>query len=703
MAASQELRFSAQFWPKGTSVRMINVPWDAAYKDIVQFAGEGERDNWLDAQVAANMSTTNMTYVGPGQDIVLPCPVTTAEGYNYLYVSNPSYFISDGIDSMAAYPRRYCYFITDATWLSPAACRVTLQLDVWTTWAPYVRFTRAFVTQGHAAIANRNLWDGTSLSDITPIKMQRYLSAPEDVDAGGEYYQIYTDWTDLTVPSGPNQVTYVGVMSSVDLSQPWGTVNNPNILSASGSIQEGMLAGVQVIYFKTSDFIALLDDLKNAPWVSRNIMQVWLAPGRLTQLQSVGTIHGHTYYRPTTGTPADYLLKQLNVSTYLANHYLANMTVAPKLMTAPYSFIELNAFEGSPLVLKPQRTGSLTEMVIYGKAVMMAPWDRIAIYPLYYGAGGLAGDVSYNRMDILGQAHTSYLHKGDNLDSALWISDLPRFAFTSDGYLSWLANSAHSRAWSYQNNDWNYHKGSLSAQLGYQQATESRDLAYQQDVARRDQADAQRLIRTLTSVAGGVSIMDPLEMIGNTAQSVGNLFMDQAVADLARSQAADTNALANKQTDENFALAQRAMRGDYQQAIASLSATQKDAEITPPSVVGSAGGNGWNYAMGMLGFRTTIKVPSSGQEQVLIGYFKRFGYRINELMDMPTNLKLMSKFTYWKLQESFLFGNVTESAKQAIRGIFEKGVTVWGVPEDITIFSYSTSTNGIDSSNPFSY
>ena len=489
--ANTELRFSAQFWPKGTSIRMINVPWDSSYKDIVQFDNEAARDAWLDDCYYAPMSTTNMTYVGPGTSIVLPCPVTTAEQFNYLYVMNPSYYITDGVDDFDAYPRRYCYFVTGVTWVSPAACQVSLQLDVWTTWGPYIRFTRAFVAQGHAAIANRNLWDGTTLDQITPEKMRRYLSVPEEVDAGGEYYPIFTSWTDLTVPDNPDQGSFVGVMSSVDLSQSWGDVNNPNIRSATGSVQEGILAGVQVVYFKTQDFLALLDDLKDAPWVSRNIMQVWLAPGRVTSMQSMGTIHGRTYYRPAQTSPSDWRLQQIDVSRQLYLHYGSDVVV-PKLMTAPYAFIELNSFEGSPLVLRPQRTGSLTDLVIMGKGVLLAPWDRFAIYPLYYGG---VGEVSYERMDINGYIELKQFHIGDNLDSALWISELPRFAFTSDGYLSWLANSAHSRAWSYQNNDWNFHKGTLQRELSYNQANEARDLAFRQDVETRDQADQQRLIR----------------------------------------------------------------------------------------------------------------------------------------------------------------------------------------------------------------
>jgi len=44
----------------------------------------------------------------------------------------------------------------------------------------------------------------------------------------------------------------------------------------------------------------------------------------------------------------------------------------------------------------------------------------------------------------------------------------------------------------------------------------------------------------------------------------------------------------------------------------------------------------------------------------------------------------MTKFTYWKMSESYIkAAPMPESYKQVIRGIFEKGVTVWATPADI--------------------
>lgn len=691
-------QFSSQAWPIGTRVSMINVPWDSVYHDIVQFDDITARDAWLDDQPRANMATNRMTYVPPGGSIVLPCPATTAERYNYLYVDNPGYDITDEIDTYISVPRRYCYFITNVEYLSPAACRVALQLDMWTTWAPFMRFKRAFIVRGHAGIANRNLWDGSSLSQITPSKMRRYLAVPEEVDPGGDFIPLQTTWTDMTQSESGEAGTFIGVMSSVDLAEGWGTATNPNIKSASGSIQEGMLAGVQVVYFKTADFLALLNELRDAPWVSRNIMQVWLAPGRIASMTEIGTIHGHKYYRPAAGSPSDYPLLSIDYMASESYHWANNTYIAPKLLTAPYSFIELNTFEGSPLVIKPQRLADFDDVLIMGQGSILAPWDRIAIFPLWYGAGD-GTDRPYQRQTIEGNIVNDTLRAGDFLDSAVWITELPRFSFTSDGYLNWLAQGAHSRAWSYQNNDWNYYKQALGRELAHNQAGEDLTLAWTQRAQQQQLYEDQFLIKSAMSMADALSL-DILGTAGDLAKAATNAWMDWNANELSKQQFMDSNNQARRHLDENYDLQGTAMQGDYQQRIAQLSATQRDAEITPPSVVGAAGGNGWNYAQGLLGFRTRIMTLAEDQAMIVLEYFKWFGYAIHERIEMPADLRLMSTFTYWKLQESYIEGTLTESAKQTIRGIFERGTTVWNRPGDILL---GRVNNGINSDNIFRY
>jgi len=46
----------------------------------------------------------------------------------------------------------------------------------------------------------------------------------------------------------------------------------------------------------------------------------------------------------------------------------------------------------------------------------------------------------------------------------------------------------------------------------------------------------------------------------------------------------------------------------------------------------------------------------------------------------------MTNFTYWKMKYVCLSGSgVPESFKEAIRGIFEKGVTIWNDPKKLNV------------------
>jgi hypothetical protein len=49
-------------------------------------------------------------------------------------------------------------------------------------------------------------------------------------------------------------------------------------------------------------------------------------------------------------------------------------------------------------------------------------------------------------------------------------------------------------------------------------------------------------------------------------------------------------------------------------------------------------------------------------------------------------MMVMEKFTYWKMSETYIKAStIPEGFKQTIRGIFEKGVTIWASPYDIGV------------------
>ena len=75
---------------------------------------------------------------------------------------------------------------------------------------------------------------------------------------------------------------------------------------------------------------------------------------------------------------------------------------------------------------------------------------------------------------------------------------------------------------------------------------------------------------------------------------------------------------------------------------------------------------------------------SPGALRFIGEYWLRYGYAMNIFYKIPKNFMVMTKFTYWQCQETTVRSSTCpESFRQVIRGIFEKGVTVWANKNDI--------------------
>ena len=100
-----------------------------------------------------------------------------------------------------------------------------------------------------------------------------------------------------------------------------------------------------------------------------------------------------------------------------------------------------------------------------------------------------------------------------------------------------------------------------------------------------------------------------------------------------------------------------------------------------------------------IGLHLIVKLKQIGPAYMtMIGdYWLRYGYAIDRYVHLGNIredadyspyvrdgvLSLMDKFTYWKMTECKFDGDIPEQYKGTVRGIFEKGVTVWRDPEDI--------------------
>lgn len=678
-------------WPVDSRVRLLNVPWDSAYRDVVAWESKDARDAWFE-QRQGQWFKTNFQHLRPGVPITVPVPYSSAYKYNYLTITNPEQPVDD-----EGPERTYFYFITAMEEVSAQATRMVVQLDVMTTYAGDMRFGRSFVERGHIALANEN-----ARGDVTGAKLNTYLDLPEGLDVGSAYTPCTKEYIPVIGPEtayGPKII----IISTADLAADPGSESSPALNVADGQFADGLPSGCNVYWVSLQQFKPVMQAMKNKSWAAQCIVAIYAFPGRLlsdgpsVKLFGNGPeMHfiGNTDSLTEDSTP--YWTTR-NVYEQL-RHGLGTDTDLNKLLCYPYSVIELSTLTGNPVFLKPQLVeGNALKMFWIGCA--LAPFAKVGFFPRNYGdPNGNTIDISYTYRGFEGDVKSGVVPGGDFLDTAVWLTDFPQFSLVNNNYLTYLASTVHTRNYQYQSAGWAKDRANMAAQNTFgntqrsiQSAQEQWDRSAQgfaSNVAQQmwsspvfDTGDSQYFTFTQTpslanitnTLTGGASLAGwNADNAVQNATGAGSLQARlQGQSDIA---------------DNNLSLAQRAAQGDYENDIASINATVQDAALTPPSTVGQSGGQGFNWKNGLVGIVVTYKTLSGAARAVVSDYFRRYGYAVRRFLPLGTvpHMLCMSKFAYWKCKETNLTcANANESERETMRGIVEKGVTLWDAPESI--------------------
>ena len=150
-----------------------------------------------------------------------------------------------------------------------------------------------------------------------------------------------------------------------------------------------------------------------------------------------------------------------------------------------------------------------------------------------------------------------------------------------------------------------------------------------------------------------------------------------------------SNQLSSVISQSNLNLANYAAKGDYQNAIAGINAQVQQMQLTPPTVSGALGGDMFNLSNGIMGVLVRFKVCAPSALRAAGEYMLRYGYFVQRFLTPPASLECMEKFTFWQMQEAYVRGTLPEEYRLTIKGMFERGVTVWGKPEYIGVTDWA--------------
>lgn len=711
--------FNYLMWSPGTQVTLCNVPWNSDYRDIVHFESKAALNTYLTnaSNTGPSINITRMTYARPGQPIRINIPFNAAYKFNYLRVQNNMQPVTGTTRKQGGVEETYndetqvlYYFITDVRYLAPNTTELTVQLDVWQSFSDVVSFGNCYIERGHIGIANQNAFASFG---------REYLTIPEGLDMGGEYEinGVY-EKTIANLRDGDTEPAIL-VASTTDLTSDPGTVDDPNLRSASGSGWAGLPNGCDMYLFETiADWREFLTHMADMPWVTQGIISVTAIPD-FYEKGSTGIGHpdntSHTagasnFIKLNTGSSANAAVNAMTTGNDIHNLRsnwrndidLGRYWRLKKFLTYPYTLVELTTYTGNPIILKPESmSGGDIDIVL--KFYQSIPSPRVVAIPYRYNAGSGSG-VLYD-----GTLGNIISDGGEMYDMQTGIFNMPMFSVINNGYMGYLASNSNTIAYQHSSADWSQNRAMRGADVAAGNAGRSNV-----NSLRAGQRGLNAMGAT-TQLANDTAMYKGLQSVGNStvdglqAAVVGNIpgainaiqgqvnaGVDYAISTNQRTKqfgidygvtsgnVDDAFNTGKANIDSNLEYANYAAKGDYQNAIAGINAKVQDAQMIQPTTSGQVGGDSFQLAMNKWAVYAKVKVIQPAAMAMIGEYWLRYGYAVNRFGMLPSDFQVMSKFTYWKLTETYITSSrCPEMFRQTIRGIFEKGVTVWANANDI--------------------
>lgn len=377
-----ENEFDYSRWPANVTVKAMSVPWCGDYDNVVKFASDDERDEWLDEQSGETFTLATMVHVVPGTAVKLPVPTPALQGCNYLVVDMPR-FTDDGEPieyAGGSWKRRYCYFMDDVVQRAASTTECVLRIDVWTTYINDLELSYAMLERGHAPVAATSVDEYLS----APIDNNKYLLAP-DVSFGVAS-KVTANGVKVFNPNEEDQ--YFVIVMSAAIQGNWGTLNDPRVSGTDFARTTGGVPGGVAYACEVTDAVDAIRAIDaEMPQMLMCVQGCFFVSKTLINISATYEIAKHTWYLIT---------RKRDFSTLL--DFTKNMFGYPeevadfaKLYTYPYAHLEVTDASGNSTEVRIEDCDGAVEAVT---AVSLAmPWIGLDIN--LRGVGGARQNISF--------------------------------------------------------------------------------------------------------------------------------------------------------------------------------------------------------------------------------------------------------------------------------------------------------------------
>lgn len=113
----------------------------------------------------------------------------------------------------------------------------------------------------------------------------------------------------------------------------------------------------------------------------------------------------------------------------------------------------------------------------------------------------------------------------------------------------------------------------------------------------------------------------------------------------------------------------------------------REAEMTPNSAKGNLTGGDINFSLNETGFKVYRMTIRREYAKMIDDYFSAYGYKVNKLK--APNINGRTNWNYVKTVGCNVTGSIPQEDLREIRGLFDRGITIWHNPS--TFLDYSQS------------
>lgn len=745
-----ESNFSWAEWTPNTTLKLCRVPWDASYRDIVRFVSRETQEQWFNRLDGVECKPATMHIFGA--PVRIDMPFSQASNYNYLVAVNDYpelesprawYYFIESVEYINAHTTQLTLMLDvwqsfqhDVTFGSCYVTRGHIGVANERQWDDYGRTTLA-------------LPEGLDTGAETVITSQSYKSLMSSKPAQSgfnsptlDYGVIVVVTTDLEASGGtaekPSLKTAQGSQFENQSNGAgvyyFDTADDFTRIMQAGSSFPWVTQGITAIYAIpkiSADYVAD---------AGREVTQFF---GNGT----AGIVKGHVYTFLWEAKSDNRYDDIVSIRNFRDNFNIpSRYRNLRKLRCSPYSVVECSCLNGFNVIYRPEDIQS-DDLVIRETWNYAPPSPRLNFYPVDYNAGGATTVTSPS-----GNGAGLPIDGGEMLNVSFGITNFPQFMVVNNGASLAMANSAYTRAYAEQSAGWAQQKATMSAENTLSQAglsIRTQQEMTQLGVTNRNALNtisANSLNQSLAISQANTNAMTDLNISQNNAQTAwglvsnaGSALMSGNVAglvggtvggivqngiantglrasrDIANDTAAAntansvaTNAAQTSQANsyaqraqqiqgtssalmagQNYRLATRFAEGDYETTIAGINAQVQQMQMTPPTTSGAAGGDSFNLANGIMGVLVRFRTCAPSALRSVGEFMLRFGYFVQRFITPPASLQCMEKFTYWQMQECYVRGTLPEQARLTIKGMFERGVTVWAAPEYIGVTDWA--------------